>query len=115
MLKNERSVKKIPADDNKREEDADEYEGHNNKMKKENRKISDWYKISIAKHGLATREFYSSDKWTNMLKSNDYVDIQVNDITLNVSKVLPKWIGLIQENENKLLHLYPKIFLTMLK
>ena len=50
----------------------------------------------------------------NMLKKNDYGDIQVNDITLNVSKVLPKWIGLIQKNENELLHLYPKIFLTML-
>ena len=83
-------------------------------IRPEYRKFSDWYKISIAKHGLATREFYSSYKWTNMLKNNDYVDIQVNDITLNVSKVLPKWIGLIQKNENELLHLYPKLFLTML-
>ena len=49
-----------------------------------------------------------------MLKNNDYGDIQVNDITLNVSKVLPKWIGLIQKNENELLHLNPKLFLKML-
>ena len=83
-------------------------------IRPEYRKASDWYKISIAKHGLAAREFYSIDKWKNVLKNNGYRDIRVDDISLNVSRVIPKWIELIKNNEKELIHLYPKIFLTML-
>ena len=77
-------------------------------------KFRDWYKVSIAKHGLATKEFYNKDKWTNLLTSTGFDDIKVKDITLNVSNVLPHWISLINKNHEKLLGLYPKIFLTML-
>ena len=77
-------------------------------------KLRDWYKVSIAKHGLATKEFYNKDKWTNLLTSTGFDDIKVKDITLNVSNVLPHWISLINKNHEKLLGLYPKIFLTML-
>ena len=77
-------------------------------------KFRDWYKVSIAKHGLATKEFYNKDKWTNLLTSTGFDDIEVKDITLNVSNVLPHWISLINNNHEKLLGLYPKIFLTML-
>ena len=77
-------------------------------------KFRDWYKVSIAKHGLATKEFYNKIKWTNLLKQSGFKDIKVLDITHNVSTVLPHWINLINKNQNKLLDLYPKIFLTML-
>ena len=77
-------------------------------------KLRDWYKVSIAKHGLATKEFYNKDKWTNLLTSTGFDDIEVKDITINVSNVLPHWISLINKNHEKLLGLYPKIFLTML-
>ena len=77
-------------------------------------KLRDWYKVSIAKHGLATKEFYNKDKWTSILKNSGFKDIKVVDITQNVSTVLPHWINLINKNQNKLLNLYPKIFLTML-
>ena len=70
--------------------------------------------MSIAKHGLATKEFYNKDKWTNLLTSTGFDDIEVKDITLNVSNVLPHWISLINNNHDKLLDLYPKMFLTML-
>ena len=29
-------------------------------------KITDFYKVAIAKHGLATKEFYSAEKWTDL-------------------------------------------------
>ena len=77
-------------------------------------KFSDWYKVSIAKHGLATKEFYNKHKWTIILKRSGFTNIQVVDITQNVSNVLPQWINLINKNQNKLLGLYPKMFLTML-
>ena len=41
-------------------------------------------------------------------------DITCEDITINVSSVLPKWIDLIRANEKHLLNLYPKLFLDML-
>ncbi|MBE77285.1 MAG: hypothetical protein CMG41_06070 [Candidatus Marinimicrobia bacterium] len=77
-------------------------------------KLRDWYKVSIAKHGLATKEFYNNDKWTAVLKNSGFTDIKVVDITQNVSNVLPHWINLINKNQNTLLDLYPKMFLTML-
>ena len=77
-------------------------------------KLRDWYKVSIAKHGLATKEFYNNDKWTALLKNSGFTDIKVVDITQNVSNVLPHWINLINKNQNTLLDLYPKMFLTML-
>ena len=77
-------------------------------------KLRDWYKVSIAKHGLATKEFYDKDKWISLLKSTGFNDIYFKDITVNVSNVLPHWISLINSNQEKLLGLYPKIFLTML-
>ena len=77
-------------------------------------KFRDWYKVSIAKHGLATKEFYNKDKWVSLLTSTGFDDIEVEDITLNVSNVLPHWVSLIKKNHDKLLDLYPKIFLTML-
>ena len=77
-------------------------------------KLRDWYKVSIAKHGLATKEFYNKDKWTSILKRSGFKDIKVVDITQNVSNVLPHWINLINKNQNTLLDLYPKMFLTML-
>jgi len=77
-------------------------------------KFSDWYKVSIAKHGLATKEFYNKKKWTSILKQSGFKDINVVDITQNVSNVLPHWISLINKNQNILLELYPKIFLIML-
>ena len=77
-------------------------------------KFRDWYKVSIAKHGLATKEFYNKDKWVILLTSTGFDNIKVEDITLNVSNVLPHWVSLIKKNHDKLLDLYPKIFLTML-
>ena len=77
-------------------------------------KFRDWYKVSSAKNGWATKEFYNKDKWVNLLSSIGFDDIEVEDITLNVSNVLPHWVGLIKKNHDKLLDLYPKIFLTML-
>jgi len=77
-------------------------------------KFSDWYKVSIAKHGLATKEFYDKDKWVRLLRNSGFDDIYFEDITVNVSNVLPHWISLINNNQEKLLDLYPKIFLTML-
>ena len=77
-------------------------------------KLRDWYKVSIAKHGLATKEFYNNDKWTALLRNSGFTDIKVVDITQNVSNVLPHWINLINKNQNTLLDLYPKMFLTML-
>ena len=77
-------------------------------------KLRDWYKVSIAKHGLATKEFYNNDKWTVLLRNSGFTDIKVVDITQNVSNVLPHWINLINKNQNTLLDLYPKMFLTML-
>ena len=77
-------------------------------------KFRDWYKVSIAKHGLATKEFYNKDKWVILLTSTGFDNVKVEDITLNVSNVLPHWVSLIKKNHDKLLDLYPKIFLTML-
>lgn len=77
-------------------------------------KLTDWYKVSIAKHGLATKEFYNKNKWTSLLSNTGYQNIKVKDITLNVSNVLPHWISLIKRNQDRLLSLYPKIFLSML-
>ena len=77
-------------------------------------KITDFYKVAIAKHGLATKEFYSEEKWTSLLKKQNFKDIIIEDITINVASVLPEWIKLIKTNEHKLLPLYPKTFLTML-
>ena len=77
-------------------------------------KFRDWYKVSIAKHGLATKEFYNKDKWVSLLTSTGFDNVKVEDITLNVSNVLPHWVSLIKKNHDKLLDLYPKIFLTML-
>ena len=77
-------------------------------------KLRDWYKVSIAKHGLATKEFYDKDKWVSLFKSAGFNNIYFKDITVNVSSVLPHWISLINSNQEKLLGLYPKIFLTML-
>ncbi len=77
-------------------------------------KITDFYKVAIAKHGLATKEFYSAEKWTNLLNDEGFKEIKVEDITINVSSVLPEWIKLIKTKEDKLIPLYPKIFLKML-
>ena len=77
-------------------------------------KFRDWYKVSIAKHGLATKEFYNKDKWVILLTSTGFDNVKVEDITLNVSNVLPHWVSQIKKNHDKLLDLYPKIFLTML-
>ena len=77
-------------------------------------KLRDWYKISIAKHGLATKEFYTKEKWVKLLTNKDFKDVKTVDITNNVSNVLPYWIDLINKNQQMLLRLYPKIFLTML-
>ena len=77
-------------------------------------KFRDWYKVSIAKHGLATKEFYNKDKWVSLLSNIGFDNVKVEDITLNVSNVLPHWVSLIKKNHDKLLDLYPKIFLTML-
>ena len=77
-------------------------------------RLRDWYKVSIAKHGLATKEFYDKDKWVSLFKSAGFNNIYFKDITVNVSNVLPHWISLINNNQDKLLGLYPKIFLTML-
>ena len=77
-------------------------------------KITDFYKVAIAKHGLATKEFYSGEKWTSLLRKQNFKDIIIEDITINVASVLPEWIKLIKTNEHKLLPLYPKVFLTML-
>jgi len=77
-------------------------------------KITDFYKVTIAKHGLATKEFYSEEKWKKLLIKQNFKDIIIEDITINVASVLPEWIKLIKTNEHKLLPLYPKIFLTML-
>ena len=77
-------------------------------------KITDFYKVTLAKHGLATKEFYSTKKWTNLLREQNFKDITIEDITINVASVLPEWIKLIKTNEHKLISLYPKIFLTML-
>ena len=77
-------------------------------------KFRDWYKVSIAKHGLATKEFYNKDKWLSLLSNIGFDNVKVEDITLNVSNVLPHWVSLIKKNHDKLLDLYPKIFLTML-
>ena len=74
----------------------------------------DFYKIAIAKHGLATKEFYCIEKWKHLLKTSGFRDISIEDITINVASVLPKWINLIRFNEEKLLKLYPKLFLDML-
>ena len=74
----------------------------------------DFYKVSIAKHGLATKEFYTTKKWGKTLNRSGFRDITCEDITINVSSVLPKWIDLIQSNEKYLLNLYPKLFLDML-
>ena len=74
----------------------------------------DFYKVSIAKHGLATKEFYTIKKWEKSLKRAGFRDIECEDITINVSSVLPKWINLIRTNEKYLLNLYPKLFLDML-
>jgi cyclopropane fatty-acyl-phospholipid synthase-like methyltransferase len=74
----------------------------------------DFYKVSIAKHGLATKEFYSIKKWERHLKRSGFKDIEVEDITINVASVIPKWIELIRSNEKKLITLYPKLFLNML-
>ena len=63
---------------------------------------------------MATKEFYSEKKWTSLLKKQNFKDITIEDITINVASVLPEWIKLIKTNEHKLLPLYPKIFLTML-
>ena len=77
--------------------------------------LFDFYKVSIAKHGLATKEFYSIEKWEKSLKKAGFKDITKEDITINVASVLPKWIGLIRANEKKLLNIYPKLFLNMLR
>ena len=77
-------------------------------------KFRDWYKVSIAKHGLATKEFYTKEKWVNLLTNKGFKDVKTVDITNNVSNVLPYWIDLINKNQKMLLRLYPKIFLTML-
>ena len=77
-------------------------------------KFRDWYKVSIAKHGLATKEFYNKDKWVSLLSNIGFDNVKVEDITLNVSNVLPHWVSQIKKNHDKLLDLYPKIFLTML-
>ena len=77
-------------------------------------RLRDWYKVSIAKHGLSTKEFYDKDKWVSLLKNAGFDGIYFKDITVNVSNVLPHWISLINSNQEKLLGLYPKIFLTML-
>ena len=74
----------------------------------------DFYKIAIAKHGLATKEFYSSEKWKHLLETSGFRNISIEDITINVASVLPEWINLIRFNEEKLLKLYPKLFLDML-
>ena len=74
----------------------------------------DFYKIAIAKHGLATKEFYSSEKWKHLLETSGFRNISIEDITINVASVLPEWINLIRLNEEKLLELYPKLFLDML-
>ena len=74
----------------------------------------DFYKVLIAKHGLATKEFYTIEKWEKSLNRAGFRDISCEDITINVSTVLPKWIDLIQTNEKYLLNLYPKLFLDML-
>ena len=63
---------------------------------------------------MATKEFYSEEKWTNLLRNQNFKDIIIEDITINVASVLPEWIKLIKTNEHKLLPLYPKIFLKML-
>jgi len=83
-------------------------------IRSEHQKFRDWYKVSIAKHGLATKEFYNKNKWASLLKRSGFKDIKVVDITQNVSNVLPHWINLINKNQKILLDLYPKIFLTML-
>ena len=77
-------------------------------------KFNDWYKVSIAKHGLAAKEFYSKDKWTRSIVDAGFNKVEASDITLNVANVLPHWINLIKNNQRKLLKLYPQIFLTML-
>ena len=74
----------------------------------------DFYKIAIAKHGLATKEFYSCEKWKHLLETSGFRNISIEDITINVASVLPEWINLIRFNEEKLLKLYPKLFLDML-
>ena len=82
-------------------------------IRKEYLKWSDWYKIFIAKHGLATKEFYDKDKWHETLEQNNFNNIETEDITINVLRLFPKWIKLIQSNKIKLIGLYPKTFLTM--
>jgi len=77
-------------------------------------KFNDWYKVSIAKHGLAAKEFYSKDKWIRSMVDARFNKVEVSDITLNVANVLPHWINLIKNNQNKLLKLYPQFFLTIL-
>ena len=77
-------------------------------------KITDFYKVAVAKHGLATKEFYSAEKWADLLQEQNFKDITIEDITINVASVLPEWIKLIKTNEHKLIPLYPKIFLKML-
>ena len=74
----------------------------------------DFYKVTIAKHGLATKEFYTIKKWEESLNEAGFRDITSEDITINVASVLPKWIDLIRANEKRLLNLYPKLFLDML-
>ena len=53
-------------------------------------------------------------KMDKLIKKQNFKDIIIEDITINVASVLPEWIKLIKTNEHKLLPLYPKIFLTML-
>ena len=83
-------------------------------LKPELLSLFDFYKVSIAKHGLATKEFYTIEKWEKSLKKVGFRDITKEDITINVASVIPKWIDLIRANEKKLLNFYPKLFLDML-
>ena len=76
-------------------------------------KRRDWYKVIIAKHGLSAKEFYDKKKWVRDLKVEGFKNINTNDITENVINVLPKWVAILENNENILLNKYPKIFLKM--
>ena len=65
---------------------------------------------SEEKHKLCTDEEFLK----KLAKNSGFTDIKVVDITQNVSNVLPHLINLINKNQNTLLDLYPKMFLTML-